>query len=366
MHSLTAKRISLLILLGAVLLGVGSHAVGGDAQKWTKQTKHAKAKGKEFTERRELPVRSGGTLTLDADLGRVDVVTSDTDRLIVEVVRTIDHKYVEDAEEILKHHDLTVERNDSGAMIRSRFGMAKTAQVTVEGVGFDVQEDVQRAMKSALNRRLRGVRFRVSVPRQFNIEIKTQGGHIRCGDLDGEVQCFSSGGGIDIAKVTGPVKASSSGGSLRLARADGPAELTTSGGSIHAGDIRGPAIARTSGGSINLGHVYGKVSARTSGGSIHIKDAEGAVEAVTSGGSVHARISKQPKADSYFATSGGNVMIALDKSLALDVELLGNGKASGPIFPKTKGARSRITQLNGGGPKLVAKGNVRFGYLNAK
>ena len=107
------------------------------------------------------------------------------------------------------------------------------------------------------------------------------------------------------------------------------------------------------------------MSAKTSVGSIYVTDSSGAVEAITSGGSISATLSKQPKADSYIATSGGRVDIALAKGLAFDLEHQGHGKLSSR-FVKNAGGKARTEKLNVGGPKLVTRGNVRLGYLSSK
>ena len=271
-----------------------------------------------------------------------------------------------DAEAILKHHEVAISKDGSNAVVKSRLKPVMAENANFEGLGFDASEDMQQALKNAIQKRLQKIHFRITVPSEYNVKLKTGGQNIVCGDLTGQAHCNTSGGGIKLGKITGLVHASTSGGSLRLESAGDSVELKTSGGSIRSGDIAGDAVVATSGGSIDLGRVRGRVSARTSGGSIHIADAGGAIEAVTSGGSVSAAISRQPKADSYFATSGGSVRVALAKGLALDIEHQGNGKASGPFLKQATSRKAISTKLNGGGPKLVTKGNVQFAYLNAK
>ena len=349
-----------------------AHASGGEAkngaeknvdqQKNSKTTRHAT---RDFVIEKEIAVGSGGTLKLEADRGSVEVIPSDVNHVSVEVVRSISEKYAQDADAILKHHKVEISKEGNNVMVQSRLRLVGIEHLAVDGVGIDVSEDVRQAVKNAIRRRLKNIHFRVTVPTKYNLKLKTGGHSIVCGDLDGQAHCTTSGGGIKLGKIAGLVHAITSGGSLQLAAAGDSVELRTSGGSVRAGDIHGNAVVATSGGSISLGRVDGRVSAKTSGGSIRILDAGGAVEAVTSGGSVRAAISRQPKADSYFATSGGSVNVALAKGLAFDFKHVGHGKVSGP-FLKGTDRKTRAAKVNGGGPKLVMKGNVHFTYFAAK
>src|SRR5204862_2679387 len=63
-------------------------------------------------------------------------------------------------------------------------------------------------------------------------------------------------------------------------------QLGTAGGDIHIGDLNGEVRAKTAGGDLNLGHIAGVVEAHTSGGDVHIAGARSMVTLSTSGGDV--------------------------------------------------------------------------------
>ena len=362
------------VVLSAALIAhslICTAAAGGEGtaaaeQAWKKGQSNTGPATKKFVITKELAVSPGGTLVLQADRGYVEVIPDDVKQVSVEVIRSISEKYAADAEAILKYHEVTISKDGDNAVVKSRLKPVDAGGVNVEGLGFDASDEVQQAIKNVIRRRLKSIHFRVTVPNEYNVNVATGGQSIACGDLVGQARCTTSGGGIKLGRITGLVNATTSGGSLQLAGGGDSVQMKTSGGSIRAGDIDGDAVVETRGGSIDLGRVRGRVSARTSGGSIRITDAGGAVEAITSGGSVSAAISQQPKADSYFATSGGSVRVALAKGLAFDIEHQGKGKASGPFLEKATSGQALSTKLNGGGPKLVTKGNVRFAYLNTK
>ena len=369
--STQTAALTTLIFAAAIMAHVsGGEERSGDEKKLDRQKNsptaaHERPATRDFVIKKEVAVGSGGTLTLEADRGSVEVIPAVVDHVSVEVIRSIREKDAHKAEAILKHHEVAISKEGNDAIVKSRLKPIAIENLALDRVGIDVSEDVRQAVKNAIRKRFRNIHFRVTVPAKYNLKLKTGGRNIVCGDIGGQARCTTSGGGIKLGKIAGRVVATTSGGSLQLAAAGDSVELRTSGGSVRAGDIHGDAVVATSGGSISLGRVRGRVSAKTSGGSIRILDAGGAIEAITSGGSVKAVISRQPKADSYFATTGGSVNVALAKGLAFNFEHLGHGKASGP-FLKDAGRQPRTAKLNGGGPKLVTKGNARFTYFAAK
>src|SRR5207249_1655939 len=111
------------------------------------------------------------------------------------------------------------------------------------------------------------VRYEISLPRKFDVDLKTAGGDIRLAELDGSAVTRTSSGSIDLGTISGRVESSNSGGDIRIAR--------TGGG----------VVARTSSGSIKVQTASGKVEASNSGGDIRVDEAGKDVIASTSSGS---------------------------------------------------------------------------------
>ena len=70
--------------------------------------------------------------------------------------------------------------------------------------------------------------------------------------------------------------------------------MRTSGGNITIGAVDGNVDADTSGGNITIDRAGGEVRAETSGGNIEVDEVGGKIEASTSGGNVRATITEQP------------------------------------------------------------------------
>jgi hypothetical protein len=213
-------------------------------------------------------------------------------------------------------------------------------------------------------------RFVVTVPSQYNVDLKTSGGNISVDDLEGDVRSKTSGGNLHFNKIKGAVVGTTSGGSIELFNYVGMANVDTSGGNIRMSNVDGDVNAHTSGGPITIESVKGRVIADTSGGSIDVQKLMGSIDAKTSGGNIKAQILKQPNMDCRLATSGGNVVVSLEDGIAVDVDAETSGGWVETDFPVAVKIHGKIRgsalqgRINGGGPLIVLRtsgGNIHIG-----
>ena len=117
------------------------------------------------------------------------------------------------------------------------------------------------------------VKVEIKVPAEFNVDINTSGGDVKCGGLTGRAKLNTSGGDVWTDKFSGYLNASTSGGDVYLFCYDALIEASTSGGDIkleYKGENKG-------------------IDLSTSGGNIKVKvpeDFNASVELSTSGGDV--------------------------------------------------------------------------------
>jgi hypothetical protein len=241
-----------------------------------------------FSERsvKTFEVDPGGSLSVDTTLGSFYVDAGATDSVTVEALLEVEADNFEKAERKFKDLQLNFTQNGNDVEIHSDF----------------------RGLKRGLS-----LEFRISVPRNYNLKLKTGGGNIEVVDVYGNVSAHTSGGSIRIKRVNGPV------------------------------------MVQTAGGSIRVEHVIGQI------------------QAVTKGGNVTARMSDQLSADCYLSTSGGKVAVELNQGSGFDVDAktrAGHVITEFPITMQGKlSGKSCKTSINGGGPKLVlrsAAGNIHL------
>lgn len=261
-------------------------------------------------------VKPGGRLTVETEGGNVSVVTGD-DATVKVVARQVIRTGTErEADEVLKKLNLTIEQSGNDVAARAKYERVKWGRNPVS------------------------VDFTVTVPARYDVEVRTSGGDVEVGDLDGKVRVRTSGGDVELGKMSGPVDAHTSGGNVSLVEGRGKVSLGTSGGNVR--------VERS----------VGETDLDTSGGDIEVKSVEGVLRAKTSGGNVTAGIVGLLKGDCSLDTSGGSVKAIVDKSAAFDLQAStsgGNVRADGLTITIEGGAigKSKLSgKVNGGGPLL--------------
>lgn len=181
----------------------------------------------------------GGTLTLDAEAGAVEVTPWARNEVVVETWSTFGGRF-----------RTTGRTQGTGVRVEGRWA---------EG----------RAPRWQSSDRLR---FVVRVPARYSVHLSTAGGSIAVAHLDGGVTVRTAGGSVAIDGATGPVQAATAGGSVTVGRVGGRLAVETSGGSIRLNGGAGGALsAQTAGGSITatIRHrLDAPVTLETSGGAV--------------------------------------------------------------------------------------------------
>lgn len=288
-------------------------------------------------------VSPGGKLVVDANAGSIQIKTAPANQVSVEVFRKITVRGragVRDEErerEVLQANEITFSQDGNTVTVssksRNRWNFSHNSSMDFE------------------------VRYIISTPKKFNVDLKTAGGGIRVEDLTGDVKTRTSGGGLKFANVRGPIDGHTSGGGITLAKCVGTVKVDTSGGGIDMADGNGNASLESSGGSIRVNSHEGDVRAHTSGGGIKIEQIKGKIDASTSGGSVSATLAAQPSGDCRLETSAGGITVKLPETLALDIDASTSGGSVHTDFPVTTMGelkRGRLKgKMNGGGSALV-------------
>jgi hypothetical protein len=276
-------------------------------------------------------VKPGGLLTMDADSGHIEIKTSDSSRATLEIIRRVSAETEDEAKGIAAHH-----------VVASK----------AEGANLTVKAEMDETLKKSQERnKFKQIQFVVTLPKTYDLDVETAGGH------------------ISTEEITGTVKVRTAGGNMKLAAIKGPVVARTAGGNITLQDVVGDVQVHTSGGNITMGHVAGTVTAQTSGGNIEVEEVQGTISGTTSAGNITASISKQPAADCRLKTAGGNVRVTLSKDLKLSIDAATHaGRVQAPFAPSNSRKRQAKLkhELNGGGPSLnisTNAGNISLTFI---
>jgi len=282
---------------------------------------------------KSFDVSMGGTLDLDSDVGSVTITQNSGDRVVINVMLTATASTQHKAQEIFDEFELSFVNNENNVKIE----------------GDMLNHSLWR------NNQLK-VRFNVTVPKNYNLDIKTGGGKIDVTDIKGNVELKTSGGSIVLGKIDGKVNAKTSGGIMTLESSTGDAILHTSGGSIHIGKVDGDIEARTSGGNIDVDVVQGNLKASTSGGALHFRNVNGNLIGKTSGGPIEAQLSAQVREPVKLYTSGGNIKLTVPADFRANLAAStfgGHVFTDLPVAVQGKIDSSSLNGLmNGGGPEV--------------
>jgi hypothetical protein len=231
--------------------------------------------------RKSFQVGSGGRLTLDVNSGSIEISAAENDEVSIEMIRKIKTSNSHQKDEILREHHVDFRQEGNDVLVKTVGGSS--------GFWNNLWKHLE-------------VRYVISVPQKYNLDLKTAGGSITVKEC---------GGRVDV---------------------------------------------NTSGGSINLGKVTGPLNAHTSGGSVTIDEVMGDVKASTSGGSIRATISRQPTSDCELSTSGGSIHLNLSKDLNLNLVAKASGgdvETDVPILVQGTISKSSLQgKINAGGPEL--------------
>lgn len=412
------------IAIGIALIGATSFVVPGET------TVMAATQRATVDRSGILNTRDGLTLKVVADEGSIRIVT--LDRGAAPVVRYSVHVETDlrgkQAQELLDRYSLT----------------ARSSPYGVEIVGALPAQPQHQAQFS--------VHFEIAVPANYNLDINTEvgdietldiggtaslvtqggniytqrigrmglqnaslgrpvaklateGGHIRIGDVYGDISAFTAGGHIVAGRISGEANLHTGGGHIQAEEIDGRAELETEGGNISVRRAAKFVSVKTGGGQIDFGEVAGSVRAQTGGGGIRIINVTGPMEvesnsgsicltkvassirAATSDGTITAWISPDSQSSamvhlagaSQLSSGSGDIVVYLPRNLAANIEAIveSGGEKQIQADPALALKFSSMgpsavrgwLPLNGGGAPLKLKttaGKIRLQFIDAQ
>ncbi|MBD3585804.1 DUF4097 domain-containing protein [Salinimonas sp. HHU 13199] len=134
-------------------------------------------------------------------------------------------------------------------------------------------------------------------------------------------------------------------------------DVDTAGGAISVEALTGDVEARTSGGRITISDVTGDIDIKTSGGALDITNVKGNIDGHTSGGGIDLKLTEQPEEDVSLHTSGGSINAMFPETVKIDLEANTSGGRVKSEWPVQGSVSKREIEgkINGGGPQVDLK-----------
>ncbi len=222
-----------------------------------------------------LDVEPKATLHMKALRGDIILMGTDVQRIVIEEKIIVKTKDKNKAQEIIKRAQGKLSPPSASPASRGtspafrRGGEAylfKTGQVGDRNVSF---------------------RYKVRVPKTFNVIIHSYGGDVDMSDIQGDLEAKTGGGDIAVSNSAGRIKVHTGGGDIDVFKVEGQVDLFTGGGDIEGRTVEGKINASTGGGDIDFWTGKGNFTINTGGGDIDLRSLEGTdVEARTGGGDI--------------------------------------------------------------------------------
>jgi DUF4097 and DUF4098 domain-containing protein YvlB len=294
-------------------------------------------------------VAPGGSLTVDIEGGAISVTGGQGNQVVVHVV-------VKGSDSSIEEMNLSAEQHGNDVVVQGDKGSN----------GFFGLFNWSNSS---------GSKVTVTVPRRYNVDLKTSGGDIVVRNIEGAATGKTSGGNVSLADITGEIRMHTSGGGIDLARLHGDTFVRTSGGGVKVIDVTGDLDAQTSGGGMRVEKVRGNVRAHTSsgevratnivgdvdlhssGGRVVAEGIDGAIRADTSGGSVDVELVGANRGI-VASTSGGSVTVRVPRVASANVDASTSGGSVScdlPVTTSEAGHSRLIGRINGGGPLIKAR-----------
>jgi hypothetical protein len=260
--------------------------------------------GSEASLSKSFTVGRDGKLVMDVDRGGIRVVGADLDTVDVRVSRKIKRASGSEADRILAEEGLVLRQVGSDISIS-----AQEPPSLRSGPGW-------RWTRPGLD-----VNYEISVPRKFDLRLKTAGGGIKVAAVQGGVNVRTEGGSLDFNDVSGNVDGQTQGGGIHAAKCTGELLIKTEGGGITVESFAGPFVRGT-----------------------------------TDGGSISADLAASPKSDCLLHTGGGSITVGIPATAMVTVDAhTAGGQVKSDLPVKAEGAMDGSTlrgKLNDGGPSL--------------
>ena len=212
------------------------------------------------------------------------------------------------------------------------------------------------------------LRFEISVPKKFNLDLDSRGGAFSISGVEGELEGTTMGGNMEFTGLKGKINFHTMGGKITLTKSEVDGEVKTNGGKVFLEDVVGNVNGHSMGGAVTYRNVTDRsgsgsgevekissmggaisvsdaphgaevstmggdidvrsaaqfVKAKTMGGDINIDKVDGWVHAETMGGDVNVTMVGNPsegKRDVTISSKGGDITLTVPPGLSMDVDI---------------------------------------------
>lgn len=343
-----------------------------------------------YTEHEEaaLPAASAA-VEYEADVinyfGNVEVRPSDSDRIVLDVKKTVRAANQEEADRLSR--DFTFSITNDGS--KYRIASSKDSGSSSGG-------GTRQAFKSSLEIRL---------PKHFAVNVDNRNGRVAIQDLTGNEDVQNSYGDVEIRNVAGRLKIENKNGavtaenvtgsvdinngysnttvknitgdltietknaSVDISGVSGNANITNSYAPVNVENVKGQLTINGTNNAVDVRHVDGDINSDNSYENVSIRDPRGGVKVTSRNGDLSVSFEKPPEKDVTISAQYGTVRLDLPSSSAFSIEARAqygeiDSEFDGLNHDNSNSERVLTGAVGHGGPKIridLRNGNIHLG-----
>ena len=287
-----------------------------------------------YTEHYEKDVPPGSSIEIINRYGSVDVKPSDTDRITVDVAKTVVAKDQKDADELSNLLMYSIVEEGSRYRIISNYNRD---QNNVRGRRFKTSLTIRVPKRSTLNVNNRfgaidisGLTGDQQLQNSFGevllknitgaVDVRTRNDRVVVEDITGAAVIHNEFSSVEARRIGGRLEVQHRNGSVDLEDIKGDTKVSNAFGSFDAKNIQGSLTVDTRNGSVRATHVEGNATVENQFDSVELEDIKGAVAVDNRNGNVELRYLQPPKNNIRVDTKFAEVKVVLPASSAFSLD----------------------------------------------
>ena len=270
---------------------------------------------------------------IESNVVFTDVYVSphDLDEVRVRLVREVARQFQNDANRILKEHEISISEEDGVVRILARYS----------------RETMVR-WSEAYGRTPLSSELYVQIPSHYPIEVTTVSGNIETGSVGGAVYAKSVSGNVVIEDVGTHGEITTVSGKINIGSAQENLDVHSTSGKVTLGDVGGSVSYFNTSGKLSAQKILGNLDAKTTSGRVEVEHLEGHLRGKSVSGSVQVN---QANSNVEIASTSGSIALGLPSDSGYNFALRSrSGRITSDFeVDGTKERHSIHGTVNGGG-----------------
>lgn len=270
----------------------------------------------EFSARLEADAEPGRTIEIYNVYGSVEVEAGDTNRIVVDIDKTVRATSRQEAERLEPSMYFTISDSDTGYLIESNRDSLRNSDRRRFKTSLTIRVPVESSLE--INNKYGVVRI-TGLEGDHSIENRYGGSTVR--SIDGSVEIDDGYGPIVTEDISGDVTVINKYGSVTVNGVGGVVEVENKYGTIHISDVEGDAMIDNKYSLVSIENVRGMVHIEGQNNSVDLEDVTGLVEIETSYKDIVVRNATGPV---DLANRHGDIRLSFDTPPQQDISLTGD------------------------------------------